>query len=101
MDGVQAFAAVAVVIVASYTVLTVVRAVVGRIERRGSPRAELPAEAQARMERMERALESVSIEIERISESQRFLTKVLTERERQAIGDGRAGASSSSPGSLT
>lgn len=80
MDGVQAFAAVAFVIVSSITVLTIVRGVVRRLERAGSAPAALPHDAQARLERMERALESVSIEIERISEGQRFTTKLLSER---------------------
>lgn len=38
----------------------------------------------ARLERMERAIDSMAIEIERISESQRFVTKLLAEREQAA-----------------
>jgi hypothetical protein len=39
------------------------------------------------MERLERAIDSVAIEVERISENQRFLTKLLSERgERAAAG---------------
>jgi ABC-type transport system involved in cytochrome bd biosynthesis fused ATPase/permease subunit len=89
VEGVKTFAAVAFVIVSSITVLTIVRTVARWIERAGSAPKELPSDTQARLERVERALESVSIEIERISESQRFLTKILTERERPALGDGR------------
>jgi len=37
------------------------------------------------MERMERAVESIAIEVERVSESQRFLTKLLADRERTAL----------------
>ena len=33
-----------------------------------------------RLERLEQAVESIAIEVERISESQRFLTKLQTER---------------------
>lgn len=39
--------------------------------------------ADARLERMEHAIESMAIEIERISEGQRFVTKLLAEREQQ------------------
>jgi hypothetical protein len=34
----------------------------------------------ARLERMEQAIDSIAIEIERISEGQRFTTKLLSER---------------------
>jgi hypothetical protein len=37
-------------------------------------------DALQRLERMEQAVDTVAIEVERISESQRFLTRVLTER---------------------
>lgn len=37
----------------------------------------------ARLARMESALESMAIEVERISEGQRFVTKLLAEREQQ------------------
>jgi hypothetical protein len=39
----------------------------------------LPLEVTDRLERMEQALEAVAIEIERISEGQRFTTKLLSE----------------------
>ena len=38
------------------------------------------AELTARMARVEQAVEAVAIEVERISEGQRFTTKLLTER---------------------
>jgi hypothetical protein len=46
----------------------------------------LPTEVTDRLERMEQALDSVAIEVERISEGQRFTTKLLSE--------GRGGAES-------
>ena len=39
----------------------------------------LPSEVTDRLERMERAIDSVAIEVERISEGQRFTTKLLSE----------------------
>ncbi|MDP9202534.1 MAG: hypothetical protein M3P26_11475 [Gemmatimonadota bacterium] len=39
----------------------------------------LPTEVTDRLERMEQALDSVAIEVERISEGQRFTTKLLSE----------------------
>jgi hypothetical protein len=40
----------------------------------------LPPDVSARLERMEQALDSIAIEVERISEGQRFTTKLLAER---------------------
>ncbi len=45
-----------------------------------SKTAELPAELTQRMARMETAIESVAIEVERISEGQRFTTRLLSDR---------------------
>lgn len=45
-----------------------------------------------RLLRMEQALDSVAVEVERISEAQRFATKLLTERERAQISAERSGA---------
>lgn len=39
----------------------------------------IPPEVAERLERMEHALDSVAIEVERISEGQRFTTKLLSE----------------------
>lgn len=48
-------------------------------------------ESQRRMERMEQAVDTIAIEVERVSESQRFLTRILTEgRDAAAIGRGAA-----------
>ena len=45
-----------------------------------SKKTELPAELTQRMARMETAIESVAIEVERISEGQRFTTRLLSDR---------------------
>ncbi len=50
------------------------------ITRGVSKKAELPAELTQRMARMETAIESVAIEVERISEGQRFTTRLLSDR---------------------
>jgi hypothetical protein len=39
----------------------------------------LPSEVTDRLERMEQALDSIAIEVERITEGQRFTTKLLSE----------------------
>ncbi len=50
-------------------------------------------ESAARLERMEQAVEAVAIEIERISEGQRFVTQLMAKREQApALGVGQAPA---------
>jgi hypothetical protein len=56
------------------------RAFANRFERRGMPPTALPPEVTAHMERLEQAVEAVAIEVERISEGQRYTTKLLSER---------------------
>jgi hypothetical protein len=56
---------------------------------RGPARPALTDSTQ-RLERIEQALEAVAIEVERISEGQRFVTRVLTEGNRlPAIGSAK------------
>lgn len=56
------------------------RAFANRFERRGTPTAALPPEVTAHMQRLEQAIEAVAIEVERISEGQRYTTKLLSEK---------------------
>lgn len=50
--------------------------VLGTVIERRALKPAMPAEFGARLERIEQGIESVSIEVERISESQRYLLKV-------------------------
>jgi hypothetical protein len=44
----------------------------------------------ARLERLEHGMEAIAIEIERVSEGQRFVTRLLSESPpRSAVGDGQ------------
>ena len=40
---------------------------------------QIPAEVQNRLERMEQSIDAIAVEIERISEGQRFTTKLLSD----------------------
>ena len=51
-------------------------------------------ENSPRLQRIEQAVESIALEVERIGEAQRFTTKLLAEREPVA---GRIPSSASSP----
>lgn len=55
------------------------RAFAKRMER-DSALPKVPPEVMARLERMEHAIDSIAVEVERISEGQRFTTKLLAER---------------------
>ncbi|MEO5903120.1 MAG: hypothetical protein ABIQ55_03820, partial [Gemmatimonadaceae bacterium] len=64
------------------TLLTLgVFALYNRFKNRGMKRAraEVSGESAARLERVERGVEAIAIEIERISEGQRFVTKALAD----------------------
>ena len=57
------------------------RAFARRIERGVPDRTPaLPPDATARLERMENAIESIAIEVERLAEGQRFTTRLLADR---------------------
>jgi hypothetical protein len=61
------------------------RAYAKKIERGGDP-ARVPNDVSARLERMEQAIDSIAVEVERISEGQRFTTKLLAERSGAPVG---------------
>jgi hypothetical protein len=63
-----------------------------RLWRRGTDAVvKLPAELTQRLAHLEQAVDSVAVEIERISEGQRFVAKVFSERdELRSLGQGAA-----------
>jgi hypothetical protein len=66
----------------------IARALAKRIENRGNSTRQ-SGDVEARLERMEHAIESIAVEIERISEGQRFTTKLLADQRAPQV---RAGA---------
>ncbi len=87
IDGkVIPLAAFAMVTVVSIGV-PIARAWARRLER-GPQRLDLPPETNARLERMEQAIDAIAVEVERISEGQRFTTKLLAERPTPGLGAG-------------
>ena len=61
--------------------IPIARAYARRMER-GPMGPQMPTEMTARLERMEQALDSIAIEVERISEAQRFTTKLLSDKSK-------------------
>ncbi|HEX3158835.1 MAG TPA: hypothetical protein VHQ45_09990 [Gemmatimonadaceae bacterium] len=69
------FAMIAIIAVG----MPIARAFARRMDRSSAP-VGLPLEAAGRLERMERAIDAIAVEVERISEGQRFTTRLLAER---------------------
>lgn len=66
-------------IIGGVVVIRLTFAMARRLE--GKPVATtIPPDVTARLERIEQAVDSVAIEVERISEGQRFTTKLLNDR---------------------
>jgi hypothetical protein len=63
-----------------------VRALARRWERQPLQQT-VPPEVTARLERIEQAVDAVAIEVERISEGQRFTTKLLSDRVGEAVAE--------------
>jgi hypothetical protein len=61
-----------------------VRGLVRRWEKQDAG-TKIPSDVTARLERMEQGIEAIAVEVERISEGQRFTTKLLSEREGHAL----------------
>ena len=55
------------------------KAIARRLDRE-TLQPRLPSEVTARLERLEQGMDAIAIEIERISEGQRFVTKLLSEK---------------------
>jgi|SRR5689334_10545844 len=81
----QAIIVLGVCATVAISVVSIGKAYVRSIEAsRKSPRADLAPDVQERMSRIEQAVDAIAIEVERMSEGQRFTTRLLAER----FGDG-------------
>lgn len=67
--------------------LPIIRAVIRAVERRSAPPAVPAADLDARLTRIEQTMDSIAVEIERVSEAQRFLTRLQTEGK--SLGSGQ------------
>ena len=66
---------------------------------RGVPRPTMDLENSPRLQRIEQAIESIAVEVERIGEAQRFTTKLLAERQPDAAA--LIGMPRREPGTIT
>ena len=61
-----------------------VRALIRRWERRDVA-PPMPSDTAARLERIEQAVDAMSIEVERIAEGQRFVTRLMTDKAAERV----------------
>ena len=59
--------------------LPIVRAITRRMDRRNAAVPSADADTRDRLERIEQAVDAIAVEVERISEGQRFTTKIISE----------------------
>lgn len=85
--------------------IPIVFALARRIWIRGVPRPQqgMDLESSPRLQRIEEAVESIAIEVERIGEAQRFATKLLTERPESVVNRASIAApiARKAPGTIT
>ena len=77
---------------AGMLLIPIVLALTWKILRRGRNTAMADLESSPRLQRMEQAIEAIALEVERIGEAQRFSTKLLSERQPDAIPNRAAAA---------
>ncbi|MGH7602445.1 MAG: hypothetical protein ACRENK_00450 [Gemmatimonadaceae bacterium] len=85
---VVAISVVGIIFVLAPLAFGVMKSLLRRASRPGLPPAALTETAQ-RLERLESAVDTIAVEIERISEGQRFVTKLLSEGQAPSLGAGQ------------
>lgn len=81
MDGEQIMTVVCVAVITFGVSVCMIAAALGaraRAKLKGSPDL---SKFDARLERIEQTLDSVAVEVERVSEAQRFTARILSERK--------------------
>ena len=63
--------------------LPIMRAIARRIERGAPVAAPISAEVRNQLQQISQSVDAIAIEVERISEGQRYTTRILTERTRE------------------
>lgn len=72
--------------------LPLVRVMARRLDRRDAPASPSLAKIEERLGRLEAGVDAIAVEVERISEGQRFTTKLLAERSGMAASAPPSGA---------
>jgi hypothetical protein len=72
------FAMIAIIVVG----LPLMRAIARRIDRGAPVATPIPKEVRDQLQQISQSVDAIAIEVERISEGQRFTTKMLTDKPR-------------------
>ena len=72
--------------------LPLVRVMARRLDRRDAPTSPSLVKIEERLGRLEAGVDAIAVEVERISEGQRFTTKLLAERSGMAASAPPSGA---------
>jgi hypothetical protein len=80
MDPDVIFALIPIVALVMVAVMAIGIPIARAHARRMDSRPGIPADLSHRLQRMEQSLEAIAVEVERITEGQRFTTKLLAER---------------------
>ena len=78
-DPAKVMVAVTFFFSAAYSINAIARAVVAH---RKADKETVPTISEARLARIEQAVDAIALEVERISEGQRFTTRLLSEQSR-------------------
>lgn len=76
VEIIQSFFLTIAVVILGYPII---RALVRRFLDRPAPAPQLTGDVSTRLERIEQAVDAIAIEVERVSEAQRFQTRLMTE----------------------
>lgn len=68
--------------IAAMVIFTPIARAIARMIDRRSERPQVPAQVTAQLTQLTQAVDSIAIEVERISEGQRFTTRLLTEQQK-------------------
>ena len=64
--------------------IPLVRGIVRRWDRKGAA-PSMPTDTAARLDRIEQAIDAMSIQVERIAEGQRFVTRIMSDRGAERV----------------
>jgi len=70
--------------------IPIIRAITRRWERGPQLPAPPSPDVTARLQRIEQAVETVAIEVERIAEAQRYAAKLMAEQQKARLGSGES-----------
>jgi len=88
-EGIIAITAIISIFVAFPIVVALARVIWKRTTEPSRPRGIDTDQVMRRLEQLQTTVEAMAIEVERISEGQRFVTKIMSDRDKQALGAGR------------